>query len=149
MADSAWLRAARRSDCEYEAHGLTDAEFQAFNNSGIFPDSTLQRMQDSVDAASGLRNTGEQSRALMREGLFGHRFAGQMRLAIPALVLIGAKDYAVGVAPQRMLAAGLSNVEVIEYERAGHFMYLEEPDRFARDVIRFVTTRPRPRSTRE
>jgi proline iminopeptidase len=117
---------------------LGSAGFEAFNAGGIFPDSLVRRRMDSVDALSGLRNTGEQQRALFRAGLFDHRFAGHARLTMPVLVLIGGQDQAIGLAPQRMLSAVLQDVRVVEYERAGHFMYLDEPRRFAREVVGFL-----------
>jgi proline iminopeptidase len=139
LKDTAWRNAAKHNDCEYESRALTSAERERFNSSGIFPDSTLQRVQDSVDAASGLRNTGEQSRALFSAGLFGYRFTKHARVTMPTLVLTGGNDNAVGVPPQRYLAATLPNARLAVYDRAGHFPYLEEPERFARDVISFLT----------
>jgi proline iminopeptidase len=139
LKDTAWTRAPRRSDCEFESKALTAAERERFNNSGIFPDSMLQKKQDSVDAASGLRNTGEMSRALFGAGLFSYRFAKHARVTAPTLLIAGAEDYAVGVQPQRALAAALPRGRIAVYERAGHFPYLEEPVRFARDVSSFLS----------
>jgi proline iminopeptidase len=139
LRDTAWTRAAKRSDCDYEGHALTSAERERFNNTGMFPDSTLERKQDSVDAAGGLRNTGEMSRALLGAGLLGYRFTKHKRVTMPTLVLAGANDYAVGVTPQRALAAALPKARIAVYDRGGHFPYLEEPERFARDVISFLT----------
>jgi proline iminopeptidase len=138
LKDTAWTRAPRRSDCEYESKALSGAERERFNNSGIFPDSMLQKKQDSVDAASGLRNTGEMSRALFTAGLFSYRFSKHARVTAPTLLIAGAEDYAVGVQPQRALAAALPRARIAVYERAGHFPYLEEPVRFARDVLSFL-----------
>jgi len=44
------------AECDID-RPLLRSERERFNNSGIFPDSMLQKKQDSVDAASGLRNT--------------------------------------------------------------------------------------------
>lgn len=139
LKDTAWTRAPKRSDCEFEGRALTSAERERFNNSGMFPDSTLQKKQDSVDAASGLKNTGEMSRALFGAGLFGYRFTKHDRVTAPTLLIAGEEDYAVGVAPQRALAAALPRARIAVYERAGHFPYLEEPVRFARDVSSFLS----------
>lgn len=139
LKDTAWTHAPKRSDCEYEGRALTSAERERFNNSGIFPDSTLQKKQDSVDAASGLRNTGEMSRALIGGGLFSYRFTKHARITMPTLLIAGADDYAVGVQPQRALSAALPRARIAVYERGGHFPYLEEPVRFARDVSSFLS----------
>jgi proline iminopeptidase len=140
VRDTAWTNAAKRSDCDYEGRALSDAEHEKFNDSGIFPDQALQRKQDSVDAKSGLRNTGEMNRALFAAGLFNARFTKHSRVRMPTLVIAGSHDNAVGVPPQRALAAALPNARFAEYPNAGHFPYLEEPERFRRDVISFLTS---------
>ena len=139
LKDTAWTHAPKRSDCEFESRALTSAERERFNNSGMFPDSTFQKKQDSVDAAGGLRNTGEMSRALFGAGLFSYRFTKHSRVTMPTLLIAGAEDYAVGVQPQRALAAALPRARIAVYERSGHFPYLEEPIRFARDVSSFLS----------
>jgi proline iminopeptidase len=139
LKDTAWTRAPKRSDCEFESRALTSAERERFNNSGMFPDSTLQKKQDSVDAASGLRNTGEMSRALLGAGLLSYRFTKHDEVTAPTLLIAGSEDNAVGVGPQRALAAALPRARIAVYDRAGHFPYLEEPVRFARDVSSFLS----------
>lgn len=138
IRDSAWLKAARRSDCDLEGRALSSAEHERFNDSGMFAAVASKRAQDSVDAASGLRNTGEMSRALFGAGLFDYRFRRFNDITAPALVLAGAHDNAVGVVPQRMLATKLMSGRLALYDKAGHFPYLDEPERFARDVISFM-----------
>lgn len=147
-ADTEWQKGAPRSCLDWEMRALGTAGFEAFNAGGIFPDSLVRRRMDSADALSGLRNTGEQQRALFRAGLFDHRFAGHGRLAMPVLVVIGGQDHAIGPAPQRMLAAVLRDVRVVEYERAGHFMYLDEPKRFAREVVGFLREKGKKKGRR-
>ncbi len=138
LADTAWQHAPNRSDCDYELRALTQAEFEQYNTQGIFPDSALGKRQASIDSASGLRNTGEMGRSLVRNGLFTSRFSRGARLTMPTLVIAGARDYAIGVGPQRVLAASLPNARLLEYPGAGHFVYLDEPDRFTRDVLAFL-----------
>ena len=139
MRDTAWLRAPGRSDCDYEGRAVPAGEQQRFNDSGMFPDPAKQRLQDSVDATSGLRNTGEMSRALLRGGLMSLRFTKHAQVTMPVLVIAGENDYAIGIHSQRSLAALLPEGRLAEYPRAGHFPYLDEPERFARDVISFLT----------
>lgn len=130
-------------DCALAFRALSGEAFVAYNNAVMFPDSLLRVRQDSVDAASGLRNTGELSRALFDGGLLTYRFAPHAeRLTMPVLVLAGRCDSAIGLDPQRALAGMLANARFEEYERGGHFLYLDEPERFARDVTAFLTAPP-------
>lgn len=125
-------------DYDVVMRALGQVDGQAFFNAIQFRDSTLRLRQDSVDAASGLRNTGEMSGALFSTGIRRYRFAGAARLTMPVLVLGGRHDGAVGIDGQRALAASLPRAMFLEYEQSAHFPYLEEPDRFARDVLRFL-----------
>jgi proline iminopeptidase len=134
-ADS--VRAA--SDCELEFRLLRGADHEAFSNAIMFPDSMLRKRQDSVDAASGLRNTGELGSALMRNGLLSYRFNAQQRLTMPVLIVAGGRDASVGVQPQQRFAQLLRHAQFVSYDGAGHFVYLDEPNRFARDVIAFIS----------
>ena len=127
------------SDCELEFRLLPGRDHEAFSNAIMFPDSMVRKRQDSVDAASGLRNTGELGSALMRNGLLTYRFNAQQRLNMPVLVIAGGRDASVGLQPQQRFAQSLRNAKFVSYDRAGHFVYLDEPDRFARDVIAFVS----------
>ena len=56
---------------------------------------------------------------------------------MPVLVVAGALDYQIGLAPQRALAETLPDGRLLVYEGAGHFMYVDQPDRFARDMREF------------
>ena len=136
-ADS--LGAGGGSDCELEFRLLRGPVHDAFSNDIMFPDSLARKRQDSVDAASGLRNTGELGSALMRNGLLTYRFAAPERLTMPVLVIAGAKDGSVGLVPQETFARSVHGAKFIAYENAGHFLYLDAPDRFARDVIAFLS----------
>ena len=136
-ADS--VTAAGSSDCEVEFRLLRGPDHDAFSNAIMFPDSMVRKRQDSVDAASGLRNTGEIGSALMRNGLLTYRFSAAQRLTMPVLVLAGGVDASVGLLPQQRFAQSLRKAQFIAYPNAGHFLYLDEPDRFARDVIAFIS----------
>lgn len=58
---------------------------------------------------------------------------------MPVLILAGgAEDDAIGLPQQRALAAALPDARLVEYEHAGHFLYLDQPERFARDVVAFL-----------
>jgi len=42
------------------------------------------------------------------------------------------------VEPQKQFAQSLRNARFVSYPDAGHFVYLDAPDQFARDVIAFL-----------
>jgi len=128
----------RRSDCELEFRALRGADRERFNTALMFPDTTVSARMDSVNAARNVRNTGELSRALFSAGLLQYRFAAYDRVTMPVLVIAGRHDGAAGPAGERELARRLPNARFIEFERSGHFVYLDEPDRFAREVASFV-----------
>jgi proline iminopeptidase len=128
----------RRSDCELEFRALGGADREAFSNEMMFPDSTRRKLQDSLDRASGLRNTGELSNALFDAGLLSYRFTAFDRLTMPVLVIMGGQDRAVGGPPMRELAKRVPHGQLLELPKGGHFVYLEEPEAFARAVTRFL-----------
>ena len=131
----------RRSDCDMEFRALRGAERERYNTELMFPDTAVPARMDSVNRARGVRNTGELSRALFAAGLLQYRFTAQRRLAMPVLVIAGKHDGAAGPAGLRELAEGLPNARFVEFERSGHFVYLDEPDRFAREVSAFILSR--------
>jgi len=56
---------------------------------------------------------------------------------MPALVIAGHFDGAVVPKGLEELTQRLPNAKFVEYERSGHFVYLDERDRFVRDVTTF------------
>jgi len=130
---------AARADCALAFSALTGDSLMSYNNAVMFPDSSLRIRQDSVDAASGLRNTGELSRAQLGGSLLTYRFVRADRLTMPVLVLAGRFDSAIGMEQQRALASRIPRPRLVEFEHGGHFLYLDEPDRFAHEVITFLT----------
>ncbi|HEX6909256.1 MAG TPA: alpha/beta hydrolase [Longimicrobium sp.] len=115
--------------------GPEQGEFVARN---MFPDSAVRRRLEAADTAGGLRNTGELGGAVFSQGLMQWRFGAHARLTMPVLVIAGERDLQIGLEPQRDLARRLPNAELLVYEDAGHFMYLDQPGRFARDVAAFL-----------
>ena len=130
-----------RSHCELEFSALQGAEREAYNTQLMFPDATVSARIDSVNQARGVRNTGEMGRALFQGGLLSYGFRAHDRLTMPVLVIAGRHDGAAQSAGLRELARRLPNARFIEFERSGHFVYLDEPDRFAREVAAFVLGR--------
>ena len=80
--------------------------------------------------------------ALFRGGLLNYRFTMPERLTMPVLVIAGRHDGTARPEGLRELARRLPNARFVAYERSGHFVYLDEPERFARDVIAFFTAPP-------
>jgi proline iminopeptidase len=124
--------------CFYAFNSVGPDLHQRVNDEVMFPDMALGKRQDALDAKSGLRNTGELGNALFGGGFTAYRFAHPERLAMPVLVMAGAEDYAIGLPAQRALGRSLPHARVVEYPHAGHFLYLDAPDRFTRDVTGFL-----------
>ncbi|HEX8905951.1 MAG TPA: alpha/beta hydrolase [Longimicrobiaceae bacterium] len=119
---------------------LPNEQREAMNNALMFPDSSVRIRLDSVQAASGQRNTGELGNALFRSGLLQYRFTAGQRLTMPVLVIVGRHDAAVGAAGMQGLLRQLPNARLLEFDHSGHFVYLDEPDRFAREVTAFFAS---------
>jgi proline iminopeptidase len=112
--------------------------FQAFIRGNMFPDPAISTLVKAADEEGGLRNTGELQRALFNQGLLRFRFAAPERLTMPVLVIAGEKDFQAVSGLQRAFAARLLRGRFIEYAGAGHFMWAEQPERFAADVQAFL-----------
>jgi proline iminopeptidase len=137
--DTLTAQGARRSDCELEFQAFrTGEEREAYNLEIMFRDPAISTRIDSVNAAHGIRNTGELGGAIFAGGLLQYRFAAPERLTMPVLVIAGRHDGAAQPAGLQELARLLPNARFLEYENSGHFMYLDEPDRFARDLTQFL-----------
>ena len=114
---------------------------EEFRTADMFPNAaTLQRFR-ALEAAGGLRNTGELSRYQFEHGLLQYQFRDQARLTMPILVIAGQHDWAAGPEAQQSLARSLPRGRIIEYRGAGHWMFVDEPERFGRDVASFLRAR--------
>jgi pimeloyl-ACP methyl ester carboxylesterase len=125
-----------------EMAALQSVDSQAFHNWQQFYDQRFQRQQSELDSASGLRNTKE-----MNAAYFGPKskfpcycFSAFSRLTMPALIIVGQFDGAMGVEQMRKLATDLPNARFDEFGESGHFVYAEEPLKFVRDVEAFLTS---------
>jgi proline iminopeptidase len=143
-ADLAKARAAAAErketpdDCYFAFNSVPDDIRDRVNDETMFPDMKRAQEQKDVDAKSGLRNTGELGGALWNNGFLSYRFDRYARLTMPVLVLAGEDDYAIGLPAQRALASRLPQAKLVVYPGAGHFPYLDVPQRFARDVVGFL-----------
>jgi proline iminopeptidase len=130
------------SDYTRVMQALRGANARTFFHSLQFRDAKYLHLQEAVDAESGLRNTGELSRALFSRELTTYRFTATERITAPVLVVGGRHDLAIGVESMKALATALPRATFLEYEESAHFPYLEEADRFERDVTRFLSSLP-------
>ena len=58
---------------------------------------------------------------------------------MPVFVIAGRHDGAAASEGLRDLTRLLPAGRYVEYDQSGHFVYLDEPERFARDVTAFLT----------
>jgi proline iminopeptidase len=117
---------------------FTDDRRQAFFDSNMFPDPLVRDRVNWLDHLPGIANSGEMGSALFEQGLMNYRFARPARITMPLLFIAGGADFQTAIGPQRELAAKVRDGRVIVYPGAGHFMFAEQPQRFARDVAEFV-----------
>ena len=61
------------------------------------------------------------------------------RIAVPTLILHGAKDRIVPVKNAHLLAARIPNARLVILENAGHACMIDHADEFNRVVIEFLT----------
>jgi proline iminopeptidase len=117
------------------------AASRAFIDRNMYPKPETMKLVDEADAEGGLRNTGEIGQAIVGQGFFGYRFDQAERLTMPVLVIAGGRDLQAVAEPQRALAGRVKRGRYLEYPEAGHFMFVEEPVRFGRDVTDFIAGR--------
>jgi proline iminopeptidase len=104
----------------------------------MFPNPATRAVLAKLEAESGLKNTGELGKAVFAQGLTRYQFGGAARIKAPVLVIGGSLDYGAGPRAQRRLADIVPRAKFLEYTGQGHWMFLEDPDRFARDVSVFL-----------
>ena len=145
-SDSATFKRARaalepgsRRRCNMWGKGVFGpGGMQRFVNGNMFPTPETEKLINESDQARGMRNTGELANTLIKQGLLEYRFARPERLTMPVLVIAGRRDFQAAIEPQRALVAHLSNGRVSEWNCAGHFMWAENPERFAREANAFL-----------
>ena len=104
----------------------------------MFPDSAVRPRQEAAERAAGVRNTREIGAALFRAGLPQYRFTAPERPVMPVLIVSGGQDGTAVTAGLCRLSTRLPDSRVLEFERSGHFVYLDEPQRFADTVRAFL-----------
>lgn len=104
----------------------------------MFPDLEIARQVDAADSLDGLGNSGECTEALIAHGLFLYKFKNFSAVNMPVLLIAGDHDFQTPIDLQEALARQLPDAMLISYAESGHFMYVEQPRRFAQDVSNFL-----------
>ena len=133
-----YARAVAERPADLPARCNAFAAGKAFVDANMFPDPAVMALVEQTDAEGGLANTGELGQALFGQGLMAYRFDRPERLTMPVLVIAGQSDFQTVVEPQRALVARLPDARILEYPDRGHFMFVEDPERFAADVVEFL-----------
>lgn len=123
--------------CEHSFKAVPGREGERITEANMFPNPETHELLQQLESQSGLKNTGELGQAVFRQGLLRYRFARPDQITAPILVIGGSRDFAAGPRTQRRLAEVLPRARFLEYEGLGHWMFLEDPERFARDVSAF------------
>jgi proline iminopeptidase len=151
-------RAFQKSTAGTDACALTQARFRIemdalpkadspeFHHWQQFHNQKFRKEQDSLDARSGLKNTGEMSEMYFSPGspFLCYRFTAYDRLTMPMLIIGGKYDGAVDIEQLRALAQHVGHAQLDEFEHSAHSPYAEEPDKFERDVALFIREHPSP-----
>lgn len=113
---------------------------QTFYDREQFHNMAAKAEQSRLDAKSGLRNTGEAASALLgpKSDFICYQVKHPERLRMPTLIIVGAHDRAVGVVPQRELAARLPDAKLVILGDSAHFTYEEQPKAFLQAVNAFL-----------
>lgn len=122
---------------EFEAFPDQEA-YAAYSNSIMYPDSTTRLSIEEVERTHGYQNPGTLGGGLFRSGLSTYSFDTPERVDMPVLVIAGGRDGTARSEGLRQLADRLPAARFVEYEESGHFVYVDEPERFGRDVVRFL-----------
>jgi proline iminopeptidase len=133
--------AISKAEFAVEIDALAKVDSQTFHNWQQFLDQRYQKEQAALDAVSGLRNTGELSSVCFGPDsqFLCYRFTAYDRLSMPALIIVGKYDGAVGVDQMRNLADHLPRARFDEFDESAHFPYAEEPEKFEHDIADFLS----------
>ncbi len=136
--DSCALSRARMNFVGAGTSAMPDG--QVFHDYQQFHVAAAKAEQARLDAQSGLRNTGEIGAALLAptSDFLCYTVRHPERLDMPTLILVGAHDRAVGVAPQQALAKKLAHAQLVVFKDSAHFPYQEQPAVFLQAVTTFM-----------
>jgi len=63
------------------------------------------------------------------------------KIKIPTLILHGKKDKICSFDLAEQMLAGISNSQLIAFEKSGHSLFLEETEKFNAAIIKFAETK--------
>lgn len=106
-------------------------------SAGDFDDATLDAYWAPFEDGRGQRATLDFYRSMDFEKLAPYE-EGLNALEVPALLLWGADDKFAPLAAAERFERELQNAELVAIEGAGHFVYTEQPDRCAREIVDFL-----------
>lgn len=107
----------------------------------LFVDASHAAINDSLQRASGLRNTGAMFRALLRRPAPAVPLEVRARAnRVPTLVTVGLWDRNVGVDPVKNLAATMPRATLRVFPHSAHFPDIEETAAVAQAVRDFLAT---------
>jgi len=117
---------------------FADDQRQHFFDRNMFPNAAVRERVNWLDHIPGVANSGALGGPLFNQGLLNYRFTRAERITMPLLFIAGGRDFQTAIAPQWSLAKKVRDGRVLVYQNAGHFMFADEPERFAADVAAFV-----------
>jgi haloalkane dehalogenase len=145
FADGKWhgMAQAMRSEQGEGLIGALDREgFAALLNAGgeVFSESELDAYWAPFESGRGQRSALEFYRSMDFEKLAPYE--GRLgELDVPALLLWGADDQFAPVAGARRFERELQSPKLVIIEGAGHFVYDEQRQRCAREIVGFLDER--------
>lgn len=103
---------------------------------------TLEKLEQA-DKAEGV-TLGGPAHAALAEPSIHYRFDRPRQLTMPILAISGAKDRIADPEPVADLMARIGKGRMVELRDAGHFAYVDDPNRFAREMFAFLATEAGP-----
>jgi pimeloyl-ACP methyl ester carboxylesterase len=103
-------------------------------------EETIEAMWAFLDRADGRLRLPKTIRYVEERARFRRRWIGALeRLDLPILIAWGAKDPVARLAIGERLARETPNAEMIRWDDLGHYPQMEDPERVAADVERFIS----------
>lgn len=145
------------------AKGETRSKIQQLINDENMPEEQLEKVWEIVDTEtvdrflfhtpevarlnrtmwneSGLTNTGDMRRALLRQKRTKTELLDKIKgIRIPSLILVGLYDRNVGIEICRDVYSQLPNGKLVIFEHSAHFPDIEETEKYAKAIKEFLLT---------
>jgi len=59
-------------------------------------------------------------------------------IKVPTMIMVGKYDWVLPVSQSRYLAKHIPGAKLVLFQNSGHMVYMEEPDKFLRNVKEFL-----------